>query len=946
MMAVLALAALVLVGAAPAGATGCTPGPGAELAGCNFTGSSMYGVDLAGADLTGATLTGANLTDANLDQATLTNVTGTSADLQGAAITDADLTNANFGGGLFDGADLQGSTITDSQFTGSDFTGVQSGGVTGSGYTLPSNWSLAGGYLAGPRANLTNADLSATDLTGADLASAYLTGTNLTGTDLSGANLTGIITGGVTGTPSNLPANWSLVNGYLIGPSAFLYGADLTNADLNGVDAAGANIEGANLTGADLTGANFTNADGINSTLTGAILSSANLTGSDLDDVTSGSITGVPASLPSSSWQLDSGYLAGPYANLANADLADANLANSNLTKAILTGANLTGASLMSSNLSFSVMGTANLTDASFTSATVTGATLTGATVSGAVFTSASLAGVITGGLVGRPGPLPLGWRVDDGYLIGPYASLVKANLQGANLSKTVFVGANATGANLKSATLTGSNLASAVFSGATLTGVTSGGITGKPQSLPTGWSLEGGYLVGPGANLAKANLQKANLSKADLQGANATGANLKSSTLTGANLASAQLSGAALAGVVSGGITGKPQSLPAGWELVKGVLRLIPKSKAKPAIKTVSKTKPSSRAKAILLSSSSESSHVSGAETAKTTTTPQYGIDVYAPDNCASSSVWQSEATNTMEGFKSLGANSVGITFPIYTADWNSNSVFTADLCNEPSATPVPLQTPSPGRVAVLVHAAQLAGLHVLLRPEIQESNLYLTGHWRGTLAPTDKTAWFQSYQSVLQPYLQMAQANGVTRFSIAIELVSLGSSSTQWKATIAGAQQLYKGQLVFAASWEAGYGVSYANTAAAEDAYPDLTQAGSSWSVSQLLAAWNANLKTVHFPVAATSETIDEVGILALDGAYGLPCCYSAPNEVFNQNIQANWFTAACNFVKTNKLTGIYFWGPFLAFNSGNLLTQPNSSSPAELQPAGQAAIRACFK
>jgi hypothetical protein len=38
-----------------------------------------------------------------------------------------------------------------------------------------------------------------------------------------------------------------------------------------------------------------------------------------------------------------------------------------------------------------------------------------------------------------------------------------------------------------------------------------------------------------------------------------------------------------------------------------------------------------------------------------------------------------------------------------------------------------------------------------------------------------------------------------------------------------------------------------------------------------------------------------------------------------------QANWFTAACRFAKTHNLGGIYFWGAFLAFNSGNLLTQP---------------------
>ena len=723
MMAVLALAVLVLQGAVPASATGCTPGPGAELASCDLANANLYGVNLAGADLTDANLAGANLTNANLTNANLTGVTGGSVDLQGAALTGANLTNATITSGLFDGATLQGSTITDSQFSGSDFTGLISGGVIGTPSILPTNWSLAGGYLLGPTANLTNDDLSGVNVANADLAGAYLTGANLSGTGLGSANLSGLITGGVTGTPSTLPSNWSLANGYLIGPSAFLYGANLTGADLSGADASGGNFEGANLTNANLTGANLTNIDGINSTFTGADLGSTSLSGSDLDDVVSGGITGVAASLPSS-WQLASGYLVGPYSNLVNANLTDAALIKSDLYKADMNGANLTGADLLSSNLSIAVLVGANLTKASLTKADLVGASLNGANVSGTVFTSANLSGVSSGGLVGKPGPLPSGWRLDGGYLVGPYANLVGANLQ------------------------------------------------------------------------------KAKLSNIDLQGANATGANLKSSTLTGANLASATLSQAALTGVVSGGITGKPKSLPAGWELVKGVLRLIPpkaKSVAKPAI-----------AKAEVASTSKAGS-ASGAAVAKSTTTPQYGIDVYAPDSCVPASTWQSEATNTMQGFKSLGANSVGITFPIFTADANSNSVFAADLCNEPSATPVPLQTPSPARLAVLIHAAQVAGLHVLLRPEIQESNLYFTGHWRGTIGPTNKTAWFQSYQSVLKPYFQMSQANGVTRFDISVELASLQGQTTLWKSTITAAKQLYKGQLIFDSSWEAGGGVTY---------------------------------------------------------------------------------------------------------------------------------------
>jgi hypothetical protein len=50
---------------------------------------------------------------------------------------------------------------------------------------------------------------------------------------MSGATLTGVDSGSITGTPSALPSNWSLVDGYFIGPQAYLYDANLTGANRN-----------------------------------------------------------------------------------------------------------------------------------------------------------------------------------------------------------------------------------------------------------------------------------------------------------------------------------------------------------------------------------------------------------------------------------------------------------------------------------------------------------------------------------------------------------------------------------------------------------------------------------------------------------------------------------------------------------------------------------------
>jgi subtilase family serine protease len=82
------------------------------------------------------------------------------------------------------------------------------------------------------------------------------------------------------------------------------------------------------------------------------------------------------------------------------------------------------------------------------------------------------------------------------------------ANLQGCNLTDADLAGLNLTGANLFNADLTSANLSDAILTDANLsdanlddanlTGVISGGIIGTPSALPPGWSLVGGYLVGP----------------------------------------------------------------------------------------------------------------------------------------------------------------------------------------------------------------------------------------------------------------------------------------------------------------------------------------------------------------------------------------------------------------------------------------------------------------
>ncbi len=284
---------------------------------CSYIGpdANLQDCDLAGADLE-TNLSGANLSDADLETtffigANLSGVNLTGAYLYFAYMNDATLTDANL-----DDADLNLANLT----------GVVSGGITGTPAVLPGDWSLVDGYLVGPLANLTGANLTDANLSSADLGYAALTDANLSGANLSGVDLNRVISGGIIGTPSALPAGWLLVDGYLIGQDA-----NLTDANLNGANLTDADLELAELIGATLANAN---------------LSSVELSGADLYDVASGGITGTPSTFPNDSWSIVNGYLVGPGANLTDAMLNGADLSGVDLTTSNLTGANLTGANL------------------------------------------------------------------------------------------------------------------------------------------------------------------------------------------------------------------------------------------------------------------------------------------------------------------------------------------------------------------------------------------------------------------------------------------------------------------------------------------------------------------------------------------------------------------------------------------------------------------------
>ncbi len=389
-------------------------------------------------------------------------------------------------------------------------------------------------------ADLTNADLANANLTDANLASAVITAANF-----AGATLTGVKSGVITFnsmSPPTLPPNWEwLVGGYLGGPGADMSGADVRVQNLNGIDLAGADLSGATFNDVGGSGINFTDANLDDAIITAGIWSDdtftgATMTGADLDgsDITDSGLSGVDLSHSSTQGTKLTGD------DLSNAIMTDAEMFSARLNTDDLTGATMTGADLDT-------------------------AILTGDTLTKTDLTGANLGQVNSAGLIGTPAKLPANWSDSSGFLLGPSAYLVSADMTGADLSDADLSAANLSGATLTGVTLTGTDL-----SGADLEAVSSGNVTvtGTPPSLPANWSLVGGYLFGPTANLLGANLTGLSFGDADLHNADLIDADLRNVNLGNANLTTADLGG-----VRSGGVVASAGDLPVEWSVEGGFI-------------------------------------------------------------------------------------------------------------------------------------------------------------------------------------------------------------------------------------------------------------------------------------------------------------------------------------------------------------------------------------
>ena len=158
-------------------------------------------------------------------------------------------------------------------------------------------------------------------------------------------------------------------------------------------------------------------------------------------------------------------------------------VSGTNFSETDLTGVDFSGASLFSANFSGSDLSEVNLSNAKlgpiFDSETSQkiggGANFQNAKLSNADLSGADLEDIITADIKGQPAALPDGFRLINGYILGPKARLPSS----ADLSEVNLSGLNLEHISMPDVVLSGANLTGTKLAGAGI------GWASLPQRIP-----------------------------------------------------------------------------------------------------------------------------------------------------------------------------------------------------------------------------------------------------------------------------------------------------------------------------------------------------------------------------------------------------------------------------------------------------------------------------
>jgi len=248
-----------------------------------------------------------------------------------------------------------------------------------------------------------------------------------------------------------------------------------------------------------------------------------------------------------------------------------------------------------------------------------------------------------------------------------------------------------------------------------------------------------------------------------------------------------------------------------------------------------------------------------------------------------------------------SSGNDSVSIVITQYMDSATSNTV------RSNGATPTDASIPH------AIATALSLGLNVSLKPQVD----LIGGAWRGTIAPADPTAWFASYESMIDHYADLARQGGASTLVIGTELKTMSGAAytSRWQQIIAGLRQRFSGRLTYAANWNEYQQVRFWDDLdfIGVDAYYPLSELPAP-TVSQLVSAWTSRGYVSALQAASQQYgkrvLFTEIGYRSIVGAAITPNIWNS-QALYSMDEESNAYEAAFQaFAGRPWFAGMYWW------------------------------------
>ena len=284
-----------------------------------------------------------------------------------------------------------------------------------------------------------------------------------------------------------------------------------------------------------------------------------------------------------------------------------------------------------------------------------------------------------------------------------------------------------------------------------------------------------------------------------------------------------------------------------------------------------------------------------------------------------------RNSSDESLSNIRWTGANYVALVVNQYMSSRTSNSIYSK-----------PNRTATDTAIAYAIDKIHSLGMNVMLKPHFDCDD----GTWRGDIAPSDPTAWFNSYNTFIMHYAQIAQAHYEDGdiFCVATELKSMSQYyDSDWTPIIANIRASFTGPLTYAANWDEYPNVSFWDELdyAGLDAYFSLTDSQDA-SLQEIIDGWSYYNGEAQYVYDKPRHWIDEIetwqatinkpvifteiGYRSRDYAAMEPWNWEDGAD-YNGELQARCYEAAIQVFKDKSwFKGLFFWCWFTKPDAGD--------------------------